>query len=153
MLPFVVCPYFVLLYSHLICRKLPKNTSNSYLLTAQTSMEKSPPTTLLTVDERVCVFVTQVPKKCDIFVCQFMHCQKEEKVEEKRDSKNNVVTKAQPSVMHSMCNSASTFPRLAIRCNTELVMDILSKKVNIILFQYCSLSDNTHSYLHKYPTT
>ena len=71
-----------------------KYTSNSYLLTAQTSMEKSPPTTLLTVDERVCVFVTQVPKKCDIFVCQFMHCQKEEKAGEKRDSKNNVVTKA-----------------------------------------------------------
>ena len=39
------------------------------------SYQKS--SSLLAEDERVCVFVTQVPKKCDIFVCQFMHCQKE----------------------------------------------------------------------------
>lgn len=143
MLPFVVSQYVLTLYYYTAILSVESYQKIYVKLISAYSTNKHGKVpsyyTLLTVDERVCVFVTQVPKKCDIFVCQFMHCQKEEKVEEKRDSKNNVVTKAQPSVMHSMCNSASTFPRLAIRCNTELVMDILSKKVSnyiSILFSF-----------------
>ena len=38
----IVCPYFVLLYSHLICRKLPKNIRQTHICLQHKQAWKSP---------------------------------------------------------------------------------------------------------------